>query len=38
MAEDGPHSPGPRPDAVRWLVDERDVHGCTEDNPRFRAG
>jgi kynurenine formamidase len=27
MAEDGPHSPGPCPDAVRWLVDERDVHG-----------
>jgi kynurenine formamidase len=27
MSEDGPHSPGPCPAAVRWLIDERDVHG-----------
>ena len=27
MAEDGQHSPGPCPQAVRWLVEERDVHG-----------
>lgn len=27
MGEDGPHSPGPGPEAVRWLVEERDVHG-----------
>jgi kynurenine formamidase len=27
MTEDGPHSPGPAPEAVRWLVEERDVHG-----------
>jgi kynurenine formamidase len=25
--EDGIHSPGPSPDAVRFLVDQRDVHG-----------
>jgi kynurenine formamidase len=27
MAEDGAHSPGPSPEVVRWLVEERDVHG-----------
>jgi kynurenine formamidase len=27
MSDDGAHSPGPAPDAVRWLVEERDVHG-----------
>ena len=27
MKEDGPHTPGPSADAVRYLVEERDVHG-----------
>jgi len=27
MREDGAHTPGPGPDAVRFLVEERDVHG-----------
>lgn len=27
MKEDGPHVPGPGPDAVRYLVQERDVNG-----------
>jgi kynurenine formamidase len=27
MGEDGQHSPGPGPEAVRWLLAERDVHG-----------
>ncbi|WP_158932563.1 cyclase family protein [Acidisphaera sp. S103] len=27
LLDDGPHSPGPAPAVVRWLVEERDVHG-----------
>ena len=27
LLEDGPHSPGPAPAVVKWLVEERDVHG-----------
>ncbi|WP_434055932.1 MAG: cyclase family protein [Roseibium sp.] len=27
MRDDGPHSPGPTPEAVRFLVDERDILG-----------
>jgi kynurenine formamidase len=27
MREDGAHTPGPAPETVRWLVEERDVHG-----------
>ncbi len=27
MREDGPHSPGPTPDGIRFLVDKRDVRG-----------
>ena len=27
LRDDGPHSPGPAPAAVRWLVEARDVHG-----------
>jgi len=27
MKEDGPHSPGPTPEAVRLLVEERDIRG-----------
>ena len=27
LADDGAHTPGPDPAAVKWLVEERDVHG-----------
>ncbi|MEM9617038.1 MAG: cyclase family protein [Pseudomonadota bacterium] len=27
LRDDGAHSPGPDPDAIRYLVDERNVHG-----------
>jgi kynurenine formamidase len=27
LRADGPHSPGPAPEVVRWLVEQRDVHG-----------
>lgn len=27
MGEDGAHSPGPSAEVVRWLVEQRDVHG-----------
>ena len=27
MAEDGPHSPGPAPEAIRFLVEDRDIIG-----------
>jgi kynurenine formamidase len=27
MREDGAHTPGPSPDVVKWLVEQRDVHG-----------
>jgi kynurenine formamidase len=27
LGEDGQHSPGPGPEAMRWLVEERDIHG-----------
>ncbi|HEY4171573.1 MAG TPA: cyclase family protein, partial [Rhodopila sp.] len=27
LLDDGPHSPGPAPTVVKWLVEERDVHG-----------
>jgi len=27
MGDDGAHTPGPVPAAVKWLVEERDVHG-----------
>ena len=27
LREDGAHTPGPAPEAVKWLVEERDVHG-----------
>ena len=27
MAEDGPHSPGPSPEAIRFLVEDRDITG-----------
>jgi kynurenine formamidase len=27
LREDGAHTPGPSPELVKWLVEERDVHG-----------
>lgn len=27
LQADGPHTPGPAPEVVKWLVEERDVHG-----------
>lgn len=27
MRDDGPHSPGPTPDAIRYLIEERDIRG-----------
>ncbi len=27
MREDGPHSPGPTPDGIRFLIDQRDIRG-----------
>jgi kynurenine formamidase len=27
MREDGAHTPGPGPEVVKWLVEQRDVHG-----------
>jgi kynurenine formamidase len=27
LREDGAHTPGPAPEVVKWLVEERDVHG-----------
>jgi kynurenine formamidase len=27
LREDGPHTPGPTPEVVKWLVEARDVHG-----------
>ena len=27
LREDGAHTPGPSPEVVKWLVEERDVHG-----------
>jgi kynurenine formamidase len=27
MREDGAHTPGPSPEVVKWLVEQRDVHG-----------
>ena len=27
LQEDGAHTPGPGPDVVKWLVEERDIHG-----------
>jgi kynurenine formamidase len=27
LGDDGAHTPGPEPAVVKWLVEERDVHG-----------
>jgi kynurenine formamidase len=36
--EDGAHTPGPNPEAVRFLVDERDVHGFGVESINTDAG
>ncbi len=38
MREDGPHAPGPTPDAVRFLVDERKIRGFGTETVGTDAG
>lgn len=38
MKEDGPHSPGPDPEAVRFLVEERDILGFGTETVGTDAG
>ena len=38
MAEDGPHSPGPTPEAIRFLIDERDIRGFGTETVGTDAG
>lgn len=38
MKEDGPHSPGPTPDAVRFLVDQRNIRGFGTETVGTDAG
>ena len=38
MAEDGPHSPGPSPEAIRFLVEERDIVGFGTETVGTDAG
>ena len=38
MREDGQHTPGPCPEVVRFLVEERDVHGLRHRDHRHRRG
>ena len=38
MAADGPHSPGPTPDAIRFLIDERDIRGFGTETVGTDAG
>jgi kynurenine formamidase len=38
MREDGPHSPGPTPDAIRLLVDERQIRGFGTETVGTDAG
>lgn len=38
MAEDGPHSPGPTPEAIRFLVEERDIRGFGTETVGTDAG
>ncbi len=38
MREDGQHTPGPCPEAVRFLVEERDVHGLGTETIGTDAG
>ena len=38
MKEDGPHSPGPTPDAIRLLVEDRDIRGFGTETVGTDAG
>lgn len=38
MAEDGPHSPGPTPEAIRFLVEDRDIRGFGTETVGTDAG
>lgn len=38
MREDGPHSPGPSPDAIRFLIEERNIRGFGTETVGTDAG
>ena len=38
MHEDGPHSPGPTPDGIRFLIDERNIRGFGTETVGTDAG
>lgn len=38
MKEDGPHSPGPTPDAIQFLIDKRDIRGFGTETVGTDAG
>jgi len=38
MREDGPHSPGPTPDAIQYLINERDIRGFGTETVGTDAG
>lgn len=38
MQEDGPHSPGPTPDGIRFLIDQRDIRGFGTETVGTDAG
>jgi len=38
MQADGPHSPGPTPDGIRFLIDERDIRGFGTETVGTDAG
>ena len=38
MAEDGPHSPGPTPEAIRFLVEQRNIRGFGTETVGTDAG
>lgn len=38
MREDGPHSPGPTPDAIRFLIEKRDIRGFGTETVGTDAG
>jgi kynurenine formamidase len=38
LRQDGAHTPGPAPEAVKWLVEERDVHGLGTETIGTDAG
>jgi hypothetical protein len=38
LGSDGPHSPGPAPEVVKWLVEQRDIHGLGTETIGTDAG